>query len=505
RCKLAVGVLVAEAHAEEASRASRKAAREVHADVQRERKALGFLSKAVEKIRSGTIKAVMFDQLKERIEAAAEAAHEEYCDAVKDAKPANDFAEEAMSLMETAERLYEDLEELGTAVRDRVKVVHPESNLDLGGGLEPTDTEDSLLVSALEVLLTIASNAHELASRAADNARFDMQTALEEVAKAEKIMRRVELEERRARNECDSAEGRPLEEYEPPPDCPFATWSPEMHLLSEENLSKFRKDGKYRLHLDKAVFTGTEDVLMMASLLAKVQLLRDLKNLKVEDKLEEERRQDSLMQAHSNTSKRKRTSGHRDTSAAAGVTPDSILRAPLHQQSVMNLNVSKKSGRRSVAFAGGGRRRRQRKDQDDEDRGKEEEEEEEEEDDDNEEGEDASGSTSADESKSNSSGSTSSSEVDSVFGSDLDGDDEDLKGLRRKARQSSIGGPGRRSNGNSATSMTSHGSFSTRPSSSGGATRRNEKLRRELIRHTLGKRKSIGTKALAKALAPRTP
>lgn len=39
-------------------------------------------------------------------------------------------------------------------------------------------------------MLAIASNAHELAARAADNARFDMQTALEEVATAEKIIRR---------------------------------------------------------------------------------------------------------------------------------------------------------------------------------------------------------------------------------------------------------------------------------------------------------------------------
>lgn len=34
-------------------------------------------------LRSGTIKADMFDELKERLEAAADAAHEEYCDAVK--------------------------------------------------------------------------------------------------------------------------------------------------------------------------------------------------------------------------------------------------------------------------------------------------------------------------------------------------------------------------------------------------------------------------------------
>lgn len=33
--------------------------------------------------RSGTIKTEMFEELKERLEAAADAAHEEYCDAVK--------------------------------------------------------------------------------------------------------------------------------------------------------------------------------------------------------------------------------------------------------------------------------------------------------------------------------------------------------------------------------------------------------------------------------------
>ncbi|CAM9188450.1 unnamed protein product, partial [Hapterophycus canaliculatus] len=187
RARLVVDVLVAEAQAEDASRASRKAAREVHADVQRARKALGFLSKAVEKIRSGTIASDMFGELKERLEAAADAAHEEYCDAVKDAKPANEYAEQAVTLMESAERLFEDLDELGTGVKDRVKV-----DLNSGGmgDLEPADTAESLLVSALEVVLAIASNAHELAARAADNARFDMQTALEEVATAEKIIRR---------------------------------------------------------------------------------------------------------------------------------------------------------------------------------------------------------------------------------------------------------------------------------------------------------------------------
>lgn len=33
--------------------------------------------------RSGVIKSEMFEELKERLEAAADAAHEEYCDAVK--------------------------------------------------------------------------------------------------------------------------------------------------------------------------------------------------------------------------------------------------------------------------------------------------------------------------------------------------------------------------------------------------------------------------------------
>ncbi|CAM9876416.1 unnamed protein product, partial [Choristocarpus tenellus] len=126
---------------------------QVHADVQRARKALGFLSKAVEKIRSGTIKSSLFEQLKERIEAAGDAAHEEYCDAVKDAKPANDYAEEAMSLMETVERLYEDLDELGTGVRDRGKLVRTEAEMGLDGPMVPVDTEESLLVSSLEVYL----------------------------------------------------------------------------------------------------------------------------------------------------------------------------------------------------------------------------------------------------------------------------------------------------------------------------------------------------------------
>lgn len=38
---------------------------------------------------------------------------------LQDAKPANEYAEQAVSLTEEAERLYEDLDELGTGVKDR--------------------------------------------------------------------------------------------------------------------------------------------------------------------------------------------------------------------------------------------------------------------------------------------------------------------------------------------------------------------------------------------------
>ncbi|CAM9537139.1 unnamed protein product [Ectocarpus fasciculatus] len=308
RSRLVVGVLVAEAQAEDASRASRKAAREVRADVQRARKALGFLSKAVEKIRSGTIATDMFGELKERLEAAADAAHEEYCDAVKDAKPANEYAEQAVSLMESAEQIFEDLDVLGTGVKDRVKVVHNSGGSGAMGDMEPADTEESLLVSALEVVLAIAANAHELAARAADNARFDMQTALEEVATAEKIIRRVELEERRARTECDEAEEK--EEEILIAGCVFGEWADDAKVHGIENLKKFRKAGKYRLHLDKTGMRGSEDMLIMATLVSKVQLLRDLRELQAEAKAEELKRQESLMQ--SSSKRRRRTTARRE-------------------------------------------------------------------------------------------------------------------------------------------------------------------------------------------------
>jgi hypothetical protein len=115
--------------------------------------------------------------------------------------------------------------------------------------------------------------------RAADNARFDMQTALEEVGKADKIIKRVELEERRARNECDAAEGRIADE-ELPDDCPFATWSAEMREMMQSNMTKFIKDGGYRQQLDPSQCKGVEDILMMQVLLAKVQIIRDLRELK---------------------------------------------------------------------------------------------------------------------------------------------------------------------------------------------------------------------------------
>lgn len=42
-----------------------------------------------------------------------------------------------------------------------------------------------------------------------------------------------------------------------------------------------------------------QDMLMMATLLSKVQLLRDLKSLQMEAKAEEQKRQESLMQSNS--------------------------------------------------------------------------------------------------------------------------------------------------------------------------------------------------------------
>ncbi|CAM9148097.1 unnamed protein product, partial [Phaeothamnion confervicola] len=207
RAKLVAQQLTTEALAEEASRKSRAAAREVHADVQRARKALNFLCKAVEKVRVGSIKSSKFAQLKERLEAAADAAREEARDAIMDAKPVKDLAEEALRHMQQAEKVNEDLDELGSAPYERQKAPPPPEG-------QLSEPEACLLViqEALEVLLTMSENAAELASRAAENARFDMQNALDEVSKAEKMMRRVELEERRARNECDAAEGRTPEQ-----------------------------------------------------------------------------------------------------------------------------------------------------------------------------------------------------------------------------------------------------------------------------------------------------
>lgn len=37
----------------------------------------------------------------------------------QDAKPANEYAEQAVSLMESAEKLFDDLDDLGTGVKDR--------------------------------------------------------------------------------------------------------------------------------------------------------------------------------------------------------------------------------------------------------------------------------------------------------------------------------------------------------------------------------------------------
>eukprot|EP00752_Nemacystus_decipiens_P007336 g6562.t1 len=516
RARLVVDVLVAEAQAEDASRASRKATREVHADVQRARKALGFLSKAVEKIRSGTIAAGMFEELKERLEAAADAAHEEYCDAVKDAKPANEYAEQAVSLMEEAERLYEDLDDLGTGVKDRVKVIHNSGGGGMGD-LEAAETEESILVSALEVALTIASNAHELATRAADNARFDMQSALEEVATAEKIIRRVELEERRARTECDAAEG--TEEEAEVGDCKFGEWAEDAKLHGIENLEKFRKAGKYRLHLDKTGMRGSEDMLMMATLISKVQLLRDLRILQAEAKAEEAKRQESLLQ--SSSKRRRRSTARRENGAAparhaplrqqstvgdgdgdgkaspkAGGRSRGSRSAPLRQQSDL-FEAEQEDGdrspsrRRGKARNGGGRGNSRPmgeiEDQVDE--------EEDEDEDEVSSAEEGSGSDDDDDDD----GSTSSSDVDSVFGSDLDAGDDDLGPLRKSAVRRSRNSGGRRGSVGTPAGGGLHSA------GAGGATRRHDKMRKSLIGQTLGKRGSIGTKSLAKSLAPTTP
>lgn len=41
-------------------------------------------------------------------------------------------------------------------------------------------------------------------------------------------------------------------------DCPFGEWGEGMREYAADNLEVFRKGGKYRLHLDKNVFRGTE-------------------------------------------------------------------------------------------------------------------------------------------------------------------------------------------------------------------------------------------------------
>ncbi len=287
RCRLIVSVMAAEARSEEASRGSRKSAREVHADVQRSRKALHFVTKAVAKIRSGVIQHDKFDQLRERLDAAADAAHDEYRDAVRDAKPAKDFAEEAIKWMESCESFYEDLDELGTVVYENIKEIQGA----IDDSPEKQDMVLAVLLDNIEVTLQMASNARDLATRAADNARFDMQTSFEEVSKVVKIIRRVELEERRARNECDAMEGHPADE-DLPFDCPYATWSADMREMMQRNLSRFRKVAQYRQCCNNdGQCSGARDLLLMQVLLAKVQVICDVKKLqeakKVSDQLTE--------------------------------------------------------------------------------------------------------------------------------------------------------------------------------------------------------------------------
>ncbi len=275
RCRLIVSVMAAEARSEEASRGSRKSVREVHADVQRSRKALNFVTKAVTKIRSGVIQRDKFDQLRERLDAAADAAHEEYRDAIRDAKPAKDFAEDAIKWMESCESFCGDLNNLSTIVYENIKEVQ--------GAIDDSPEKQDMVLTVLqeniEVTLQMASNARDLATRAADNARFDLQTSLEEVAKVEKIIQRVELEERRARNECGAMEGRHADE-DLPFDCPFATWSADMREMMQRNLRRFRKAAQYRQCCNNdGQCSGARDLLLMQVLLAKVQVIRDVKIL----------------------------------------------------------------------------------------------------------------------------------------------------------------------------------------------------------------------------------
>ncbi len=275
RCRLIVSVMAAEARSEEASRGSRKSVREVHADVQRSRKALNFVTKAVTKIRSGAIQRDKFDQLRERLDAAADAAHEEYRDAIRDAKPAKDFAEDAIKWTELCESFYDDLNDLSTVVYENIKEVQ--------GAIDDSPEKQDMVLTVLqeniEVTLQMASNARDLATRAAENARFDLQTSLEEVSKVEKIIHRIELEERRARNECGAMEGRHADK-DLPFDCPFATWSTDMREMMQRNFRRFRKAAQYRQCCNNdGQCSGATDLLLMQVLLAKVQVVRDVKTL----------------------------------------------------------------------------------------------------------------------------------------------------------------------------------------------------------------------------------
>ncbi len=315
RCRLIVSVMAAEARSEEASRGSRKSVREVHADVQRSRKALNFVTKAVTKIRSGAIQRDKFDQLRERLDAAADAAHEEYRDAIRDAKPAKDFAEDAITWMESCESFYDDLNVLGTIVYENIK----ESQGAIHDSPEKQDMVLSVLQENIEVTLQMASNARDLATQAAENARFDLQTSLEEVAKVEKIIHRVELEERRARNECGAMEGHHADE-DLPFDCPFATWSADMREMMQQNLRTFRKAAQYRQCCSNdGQCSGTRDSLLMQVLLAKVQVIRDVKTLH-----EAKKKSDQLTEHEKNVKASKVKVGRRKKEMMTGkLTPRS--------------------------------------------------------------------------------------------------------------------------------------------------------------------------------------
>jgi len=295
RSRLCINALSAEARAEEASRESRKAAREVHADVQRSRKALQLIRQAGIKVRNGSIKKEQFPQLAQQLNAYVDAAHEEYRSAVMDSRPVNEYTSEAVRWMEAAEVCNKVMEQdLGSGVFERKGVVDYNSEEDEfnphAKALNQKRHEIAIVQDAIEVAIQVVQNAYNLANRAADNARNDLQSILDEVVKAEKIIKMVEIEERRVKNLCDTVCGE-IPDEDLPEGCIFAKWTAPMRKLNEKELSIFIKETQYRSHLPEQEYRSTEDTVMMTSMLAQVQIINDLKKLR-EKKAEEVKRKE---------------------------------------------------------------------------------------------------------------------------------------------------------------------------------------------------------------------